>query len=101
MPKSPPGWAAVVGLLLAAGPASAQTLTGEQIFKKTCASCHGANGEGVKGKYEQALAGDKSVAQLSKLIAKTMPEDDPGTCTGEMADKVAEYIFEAFYSKAA
>lgn len=75
--------------------------TGEQIYKKTCVACHGANGEGVKGKYEQALAGDKSVAQLSKLIAKTMPEDDPGTLSAADADKVAEYVFEAFYSKAA
>jgi hypothetical protein len=101
MPKLPPIWAVAVGLLLSAGATHAQSLTGEQIFKKTCASCHGAQGEGVKGKYEQALAGDKSVAQLAKLIAKTMPEDDPGSCAGELADKVAEYIFEAFYSKAA
>ncbi len=91
----------VVGLLLMGTVWAADGPTGEQIFKKQCASCHGANGEGVKDKYPMALAGDKSVAQLSKLIAKTMPEDDPGTCVGENADKVAEYVFEAFYSKAA
>jgi hypothetical protein len=30
-----------------------------------------------------------------------MPKDDPGTCVGEDARKVAAYIYEAFYSKAA
>ena len=30
-----------------------------------------------------------------------MPEDDPGTCTGDNADAVAAYIYDAFYSKTA
>src|SRR5205823_2177926 len=51
--------------------------------------------------YPRALAGNRSVAQLARLIAKTMPEDDPGQCVGEDADKVAAYIYEAFYSKEA
>jgi cytochrome c5 len=79
--------------------------TGEQIYRKQCASCHGANGEGVKegvkDEYPHPLAGSRSVAQLARLIAKTMPKDDPGTCTGESADKVAAYINDAFYSKEA
>ena len=33
---------------------------------------------------------DRSVSQLSRLIAKTMPEDDPGTCVGPEADRVAQ-----------
>ena len=41
------------------------------------------------------------MAQLAQLIAKTMPEDDPGTCVGPDAEKVAAYIHEAFYSKTA
>ena len=74
--------------------------TGEQIYKEQCASCHGKQGEGSKD-YGHPLEGDKSVGQLAKFIAKTMPEDDPGTCVGEDAEKVAAYIHEAFYSKAA
>jgi len=35
------------------------------------------------------------------LIAKTMPEDDPGTCVGADAEHVAAYVYESFYSKAA
>ena len=30
-----------------------------------------------------------------------MPEDDPGTCTGPEAEKVAAYIYDAFYSRTA
>ena len=30
-----------------------------------------------------------------------MPEDAPGECVGEDADKVAAYIYESFYSKTA
>ena len=36
---------------------------------------------------------------LARLIAKTMPEDAPGECVGEDAEKVAAYIYETFYSK--
>ncbi|MFO0907451.1 MAG: DUF1592 domain-containing protein [Isosphaeraceae bacterium] len=75
----------------------ATTATGEQIYRQACLRCHGPSGEGTK-EYDRALAGDKSITQLAKLIAKTMPEDDPGTCTGEDALKVAEYIHGAFYS---
>ncbi len=41
------------------------------------------------------------MAGLARLIAKTMPEDAPGECVGEDAEKVAAYIYESFYSKAA
>jgi hypothetical protein len=77
------------------------SLSGEQIFRQKCAVCHGAAGEGTEENYPYALAGDKSVAQLARLIARTMPEDDPGTCVGAEAEKVAGFIYETFYSKAA
>ena len=74
--------------------------TGEEIYKQDCLSCHGKQGEGSKD-YGHPLVGDRSVDQLAKFIAKTMPEDDPGTCVGEDAEKVAAYIYDAFYSKTA
>src|SRR5579862_5333608 len=83
------------GRALAADPA------GEKIYRQQCASCHGAKGEGTKEDYPKPLAGDRSVAQLAKLIAKTMPKDDPGSCVGADADNVAAYIYDAFYSKTA
>ncbi len=75
--------------------------SGEQIYRKQCASCHGASGEGTEDYYPRALIGDRSVTSLARFIAKTMPEDAPGECVGEDADKVAAYIYEAFYSKTA
>jgi cytochrome c553 len=77
--------------------AAAADKTGEQIYKQQCARCHGANGEGTK-KYPQPLTGDQSVARLSQVIAKTMPENDPGSCVGADADNVARYIHDTFYS---
>jgi len=58
---------------------------GEQLYQKQCASCHGAKGEGAKA-FPRPLASNKSAAQLTQLIAKTMPEDAPGTLTKEQAD---------------
>jgi hypothetical protein len=74
--------------------------TGEQIYQQDCLSCHGKQGEGSKT-YGHPLVGDRSVNQLAKFIAKTMPEDDPGTCVGEDSEKVAAYMYDAFYSKTA
>ncbi len=75
--------------------------TGEQIYRKKCASCHGVSGEGTKAHYPHPLEGNRTAAQLARYIAKSMPEDAPGTCTGAEADKVAAYLHEAFYSKVA
>jgi hypothetical protein len=75
--------------------------TGEQVYRQRCARCHGASGEGTKDHFPHPLAGDRSKDQLTRLIAKTMPEDDPGTCTGADAEKVAAYVYDSFYSKAA
>ena len=62
--------------------------------------CHGQAAEGTK-KFPRALLGNKSVPQLSKLIADTMPDDDPGSCSAKDAEKVAAYIYDNFYSPAA
>jgi cytochrome c553 len=78
-----------------------ETQTGKQIYAKQCAMCHGAKGEGTDDNFPRALEGDKSLAQLTRLIAKTMPKDSKVKCTGEIAEKVAKYIYDAFYSRAA
>jgi mono/diheme cytochrome c family protein len=98
-----PMWAGLLLLIVvpAPGVAAGDGLTGEQTYRKRCASCHGISGEGVKEKRSKPLIGDRSVPQLAKLIAKTMPKDEPGTCTAADADKVAVYIYDAFYSPAA
>ena len=73
--------------------------SGEQIYRQQCASCHGSSGEGTDDHYPLPLVGERSVAGLARLIAKTMPEDAPGDCVGEDAEKVAAYIYDSFYSK--
>jgi mono/diheme cytochrome c family protein len=94
---------ALSALLGVAGPACADEpgKNGQRIYKEICARCHGANGEGSKSEFPHPLTGDKSVEQLTKYIAKSMPEDDPGTVTGDDAKKVAEFVFETFYSATA
>jgi cytochrome c553 len=99
--RHPQSWAVV--LLLAAPfhyALAAEGATGEQIYRKKCASCHGTDGEGTKER-PKPLVGDRSPAQLARFIAKSMPKDDPGSCKGEDAEKVAAYIHDAFYSTAA
>lgn len=71
---------------------------GERIYQERCARCHGPAGEGVKGKHSGPLVGDKSVPELARYIAQSMPEDKPGTCTGREAEEVARFIHGAFYS---
>jgi hypothetical protein len=76
-------------------------LNGSQIFRQLCAKCHGSKGQGVKGKYDDALQGDWSLEKLSRYIGKKMPDDDPGRCQGAQAEAVARYIYDSFYSSQA
>lgn len=93
----------LIGLLALApfaSPARAADRDGAAIYKDACVRCHGASGEGSKD-YKKPLIGDRTVGQLAKQIAKTMPEDDPGSLKPEEAEKVAAYIHETFYSRLA
>src|SRR5262245_945724 len=74
---------------------------GRAIYRQLCAKCHGKNGEGVKGKYKDALVGDWSIEKLTRYIDKNMPDDDPEKCVGADAEVVARYINDAFYSREA
>ncbi len=74
-----------------------ETRTGEQIYKQMCSRCHGAKGEGTK-KYELPLTGDRSVAQLAGVIDRTMPEGDPDALDAEGAKRVAQFMYDRFYS---
>ncbi|MCA9175537.1 MAG: DUF1592 domain-containing protein [Planctomycetales bacterium] len=68
---------------------------GAEIYRRQCAKCHGANGE---GSADQApLRGEHSVTALADVIARTMPEDRPELCQGDDAAAVAAYIHGAFY----
>ncbi|WP_052574084.1 DUF1592 domain-containing protein [Haloferula sp. BvORR071] len=73
-------------------------LSGEAIYSKHCASCHGKNGEGVKDEVDEPLQGERSLVSLAKYIDKRMPEDEPEILNAEESQRVAEYIMGAFYS---
>lgn len=64
--------------------------SGEAVYRQDCMSCHGPVGEGVAGKSDEPLVGEKSVASLAKYIAREMPEDDPGTLSPADATASAE-----------
>src|ERR1041385_7976287 len=74
---------------------------GREIFRQQCAKCHGRTGDGVKGKYDDALQGDWSLEKLTRYIDKNMPDDAPEKCVGPDAEAVARYIYDTFYSREA
>ena len=71
---------------------------GEVVYREDCMRCHGPVGQGVAGKADEPLVGEKSVASLAKYIAREMPENDPGSLSLADATASAEYIHQAFYS---
>src|SRR5436309_7606130 len=72
---------------------------GRRIYRELCVKCHGRNGEGVKGKYDDALHGDWPIEKLTRFIDKSMPDDAPQKCKGPDAEAVARYIYDSFYSR--
>jgi hypothetical protein len=88
-------------LALATWTAAAEPRSGEVIYREHCASCHGAKGEGVATEYAQPLIGDKSLAELTALIEKTMPEGDPDAINGVEVENVAKFVYDTFYSPVA
>ena len=78
-----------------------QNKRGREIFRQLCVKCHGRNGEGVKGKYDDALRGDWPIEKLTRYIDKNMPDDAPEKCVGPDAEAVARYLYDAFYSREA
>ncbi|QEG23067.1 DUF1592 domain-containing protein [Mariniblastus fucicola] len=74
---------------------------GKELYVDQCATCHGDQGQGVEGAYENTLEGDLSLRRLKDYIVKTMPEDDPEMCVGEDAELVTRYMMKAFYTREA
>ena len=72
-------------------------ISGQEIYSRQCANCHGEKGQGVDGKYESPLTGDLQIDELTDLISETMPEGNPAACQGEEAARVAKYIRSSFY----
>ena len=88
------GWSGSRSYLKKHGPPR----SGEAIYRQDCRSCHGPMGEGVAGKADEALFGEKSPAALARYIVREMPEDDPGSLSEADAAAVAAYVHGKFYS---
>jgi hypothetical protein len=93
--------AVVAGAGIPSARGAARRTSGAEIYRQQCLKCHGRHGEGVKGKYNDALVGDWSLEKLTRFIDKNMPDDDPEKCTGDDAQAVARYIYDTFYSREA
>jgi hypothetical protein len=78
-------------------PAVADDHPGAAIYREHCLRCHGDNGVGTPA-APAPLVGDRSVGQLARYVADTMPEDDPTAVIGDAAAAVAEWIHGRFYS---
>ncbi len=80
---------------------SDQADAGQQIYKSSCAECHGTGLEGGAG---PALQGDKfasslrysnrSARQLYDYIAQHMPKDNPGALTQDKYLEVFAYLLQ-------
>ena len=84
-----PALAAFLLLSIGTTVAAADAPAGEVIYRDQCARCHGKSGEGTDDNYPDPLEGDKSVAQLTKLIHETMPDDADTKTSAEDSAKVA------------
>lgn len=52
----------------------------------------------MKGKYDPALHGDRTLDRLARYIDKNMPENNPDKLDAKQSEAVAQYIYDAFYS---
>lgn len=86
-------------LIQAGGSSASAAPDGGRIYRDQCASCHGTQGQGVAGKYDETLHGTRTLESLIGYIDRNMPEDDPELCQGEDAKAVASYIYDTFYSQ--
>jgi len=80
---------------------AADEYPGKPLYANLCASCHGDDGQGTADNYPEALAGDRPLVDLARLITETMPDGESDVCTGEDAEAVAAYIYDSFYSPVA
>lgn len=81
----------------------AQAETGEASYRSKCASCHGRNLEGDDDFCTLPLTGAEfwkrwgglSVGALYEKIHRTMPENQPGSLSGDEAAAVVSFLLKA------
>ena len=91
--------AGVLAMLLIASAASWAADDGAALYKKKCAGCHGANGEGKPAMKAPALKGTtKDASQIVEHITKGEPGSKAphnkgiSGLTDEQANAIAEFV---------
>lgn len=64
----------------------------EQVYKQSCASCHGQNLEGQVGPNLQKVGSKYSKDEIKQIIEKGRGGMPAGVIQGEDVDKVAEWL---------
>ena len=65
----------------------AKARTGEQIYRQSAASCHGAGGEGTDEHYPRPLIGERSVAEAVSDHRQDDARGRPGSAWGRMPSR--------------
>jgi mono/diheme cytochrome c family protein len=80
---------------------AAQANAGGQIFAQQCATCHGANMEGVAGPalrgtpfHQLAQAQALNAQSLLTVVSQTMPQDNPATLAPAQYAALVAYILQ-------
>lgn len=74
------------------GPVRVSAITATY-YVANCALCHGDRGVGGSAPSHVGCSLCSSYDQLVEKIDRDMPRNDPGSCTGECASKLASYIY--------
>ncbi len=67
-----------------------ESASGEALYQRMCASCHGEAGEGGRGPRLQDWS--RGYDALRRPIGTSMPAGNPAACTGECPDRIARFV---------
>ncbi|HWC62889.1 MAG TPA: cytochrome c [Rhizomicrobium sp.] len=80
---------------------AAQAAQGAAVFAQSCATCHGANLEGVAGPAlkgpafrQMAQAQNLNAQSLFAVISQSMPQDNPGSLSPAQYAALTAYILQ-------
>ena len=71
---------------------------GAALYQDQCQVCHGESGEGGLG--PALLDSKRSQSELAHIISMRMPANNPGQCTGDCANDLAEFIKHGLTTRA-
>lgn len=75
---------------------AAQAATGQKAYAANCASCHGANLEGVRAPALSGpgMAGSQTVADIYGFMVQQMPAGAPGTLSAVQYTSIMAYVLK-------